>query len=89
MNFDKNETYILKHLSLYKNTSIFIMVGSALAFIYPGLYIIIFKEPTGRDYSLTAAAIVMLTCGYLMFCYIKIIEKFMRRYQLNDKDKDT
>jgi hypothetical protein len=88
MHLDKNEAYILKHLSLYKNLSIVIMSVSALLFLF-GVYLIFFKEHTGRDNALTAAAIVVLSCGYLMFCYIKIIEKFKRTYQLDDKDKST
>ncbi|GEM_PF-713300 len=88
MNFDKNEHYILKNLSSHKKLSIMIMVASTLLFLF-GVYVIIFKGQTPKDNALTAAAIVVLSCGYLMFLYIKIIEKFKRRYQLNDKDKDT
>jgi len=88
MHFDNNEAYILKHLSLYKNLSIVIMSVSTLLFLF-GVYLIFFKEHAGRDNALTAAAIVVLTCGYLMFCYIKIIEKFKRAYPLNDKNKAT
>lgn len=88
MNFDKNEHHILKNLSFYKNLSIAVMLASVMLLLF-GFYLIFFAEHTGRDKALTAAALVVLSCGYLMFCYIKIIEKFMRRYQLNDKDKDT
>ena len=88
MNFDKNELHILKNLSFYKKLSIMIMVASIWLFLF-GVYVIVFMRHDLKDNALIAAAIVVLSCGYLMFLYTKIIEKFKRRYQLNDKDKDT
>jgi len=88
MNFDKNELHILNNLSFYKKLSIMTMVASIMLFLF-GVYVIVFMRHDLKDNALTAAAIVVLGCGYLMFLYIKIIEKFKRRYQLDDKDKDT
>lgn len=86
MNFDKNERHILKYLSFYKRFSIIVMaVSSSLALF--GVYVILFKGQTPKDNALTGAAVVVLGCGYLMFHYIRIIEKFKRIYQNKDQNR--
>ena len=43
MNFDKNDIYIIEHLSFYKNLSIAIMIASGLLFLF-GLYLIFLQN---------------------------------------------
>jgi len=84
MNFNKNDRHILNYLWFYKGLSIAVMVISSLLILF-GLYLIIFKGHTPADIALTGAALVVLSCGYLMFSYIKLIKKFKQVYHSEDR----
>ncbi len=83
MNFDKNERHVLRHLSFYRGFSIVVIAGSFLLALF-GVYVIVFKGPTPKDNALTAAALVVLGCGYLMLVYTRIINKLKGIHQNRD-----
>ena len=92
MNFHKYELHTLKYLSFYKKFAIVVMAVGFL-FVLFGVYVILFKKQTGGELhlnnALTAAAVTVLCCGYFMFHYIKIIEKFKNQYQIDNKKSLT
>jgi hypothetical protein len=85
MNFDKNERHVLKYFSFYRGFPIIVIVASSLLVLF-GIYVIVFKGPSPIDNALTAAAVVVLACGYLMLVYTRIIDKFKGNYQNKDKN---
>jgi hypothetical protein len=83
MDFNKNELHILKFLWFYRLVSIGCMILSSLGIPF-GLYIS-FSRPkpyvgTYLNNALIGASIVVLGMGYLMYCLVKIIEKFKTRW---------
>jgi hypothetical protein len=76
MTFNKSELYILEHLSFYKRVAIATILASSFLMLF-GAYLIVFTcRNNPLDKALTGAAAVVLGCGYLMTCFIQVIEKF-------------
>lgn len=76
MPFNKYEKQIIENLSYYKALSIAVMVASSFLILF-GAYLIVFTcRNNPLDKALTGAAVVVLSCGYLMACFIQVIEKF-------------
>jgi hypothetical protein len=92
MNFHKYELHTLKYLSFYKKFAIVVM-AVGFFFVLFGVCVILFKKQAGGalllNNALTAAAVIVLCCGYLMLHYIKIIEKFKKKYQIDNKKSLT
>lgn len=83
MEFNKNELHILKYLTFYKFLSIGCMILGGLGVPF-GLYIS-FSRPkpyagAHLNNALIGASIVVLGMGSLMYCFVKIIEKFKKRW---------
>lgn len=82
MEFDKNELHILKYIVFYKFVSIGCTVFGGLGIFY-GSWILLFREkPCGEGHlnnALIGASVAVLGMGYLMYCFVKIIEKFRKK----------
>jgi hypothetical protein len=81
MDFNKNELHLLKFLWFYKLLSIGCMIFGSLGIPF-GLYIS-FSRPksyagTYLNNALIGASMVVLGMGYVMYCLVKIIDKFKK-----------
>jgi hypothetical protein len=81
MEFNKNELHLLKYLRFYKLLPIFSMIFGGIGIPY-GVYFSFYhaKSYTERalNNALIGASIAVLGIGYIMYCLVKIIEKFKR-----------
>jgi hypothetical protein len=81
MELNKNELHILKWLSFYRKLSIGCIVFGGIGIPY-GLYYYFFHTKSYAEgylnNALIAASIVVLGMGYLMYSFVKIIEKLKR-----------
>ncbi len=78
MDFNKNELHIIKFISFYKIIAIFCMILGCLGMPY-GIYFSFSQRQSYAeaylDNALIAASFTVLTMGYLMYCFARIIEK--------------
>lgn len=83
MEFNKSDYHIIKHLKFYKVLSIIAMIVSIVNIPY-GLYFSHFYANSFKEIrlnnALVGASIVVLGMGYLMFCFLKTIERFKKKY---------
>jgi len=81
MEFSKNEVKVLQRLRAYKLLSVACMALGGLG-IPQGLWAILFgrKPPSEGLYevALMGASLVVLGMGYLMFSFVRIIEKLQK-----------
>jgi hypothetical protein len=80
MEFNKHELRVLKRILFYKVISISCMIFGCLGIVY-GLFI--FNSKTYVEMclnnALIAASVTVIAMGYLMFFFLKIIQKFCER----------
>lgn len=81
MDFNKNELHIIKFIRFYKMFSVGAMIFGSFGIPF-GLYIF-FSRPkpyagTYLNNALIAASFAVLGMGYMMYCFVKIIEKFKK-----------
>ena len=78
MNLDKNEIHILKYLRAYKYSSAFAIVFGGFMLFW-NLYVRFYKTQSQADTylqnQLIGASIVVVGMGYLMWHFIKLIDK--------------
>lgn len=83
MELNKSDYHIIKHLKLYKVLSIIVMIVS-IANIPYGIYYSHFYASYFREIrlnnALVGASVVVLGMGYLMYCFLKTIERFKKKY---------
>jgi uncharacterized membrane protein HdeD (DUF308 family) len=81
MKFTKSELHILKYLTVYKLISIGCMVLGIINTVC-GLYVFFSRAKSymSLNNALIGASIVVLGMGYLMYCFVKIIEKFKKKW---------
>ena len=77
MEFNKDDLYLIKKLSFNKAISIAVMIGSATMFMF-GIYRIIIQGARGLEIALHIANIVVFMSSYLIYYYIKFIEKWIK-----------
>lgn len=87
MEFNNDDLYLLKKLSFNKTISITAMIGSAALFTF-GIYRIIFQGARGLNIALTIAAVVVFMSCYLIFYYIKFIEKYIKTLENSGEGKN-
>ena len=81
MQFDKDDLHILRCLKFYKILSIVCTILGGLA-IPQSLWAIFFyiesRSVVRLNLALIGASLVVMAMGYLMYCLIKIIDKFKK-----------
>lgn len=91
MELTKNEKHILKYCSRYKLLSIASMLFGIINIPY-GFYFSKVKVTTYQESKLNAAligaSIVVVGMGYLMCCFLKIIEKMKRSELIASTDNN-
>lgn len=84
MEFNKNELHILKYLRFYKLLSIGCMIFGSCGIPF-GFYVFFYHTMTYKEIrlnnALIGASISVLAMGYLMYLFLKLIEKFKMEFR--------
>lgn len=81
MKFSKNELHLIRYLSFYNLFPIASMIFGGLGIPY-GFYCSFFHAGSYVEAylnnALIGASVALLSVGYLMYCFVKIVEKIKK-----------